>query len=145
MILGIGHVAYGVRDLNASLHFYVEQLGLEEAFRLSREDGSLWIVYLYAGEGTFVELFPEKEIAEAKGTSYKHLCLRVDEMSFTLDDLRRRGLEPLGPPSVGKDGNTQAWVRDPDGNPVELMQIAPSSAQGRAVAARKKATRSARR
>lgn len=138
MILGIGHAAYGVKDLDASLRFYADQLGLEKAFTLTRDDGSLWIVYLYAGDGTFIELFPEKKPPlAAQGASYKHLCLRVDDMSLTLDDLKKRGLVPLGPPSVGKDGNTQAWVRDPDGNPIELMQIAPESDQAKAVAARR--------
>ena len=56
-------------------------------------------------------------------------------VSATLDDLRQSGLEPIDPPSVGKDGNTQAWVRDPDGNLIELMQIARDSDQGRVVAA----------
>jgi len=133
MILGVGHAAYGVRNLEDSLSFYVDQLGLEEAFRLYRDDGTLWIVYLYTGEGSFIELFPENDVREATQARYKHLCLVVDDMSLTLDDLKQRGLEPLGPPSVGKDGNTQAWVRDPDGNPIELMQISPDSDQGRVV------------
>lgn len=135
MIIGVGHAAYGVADIEASMRFYVDQLGLEKAFELRHDDGRLWIVYLYCGDGTFIELFPEDEIEEPRPrASYKHLCLRVDDMSLTLDDLRQRGLRPLNPPSVGKDGNTQAWVRDPDGNPIELMQINPDSEQGRAIA-----------
>lgn len=144
MILGVGHTAYGVKDLGASLRFYVHQLGLEKAFTLHRDDGSLWIVYLYAGDRTFIELFPEQgppakpaEGGTGSGSraaaSYKHLCLRVDDMSLTLDGLKKRGLEPLGPASVGKDGNTQAWLRDPDGNLIELMQIAPTSDQAKHV------------
>ena len=136
MILGIGHSAYGVQDIDASLAFYVDQLGLEKAFELRRDDGTLWIVYVYCGGGSFVELFPGEDVTERPNTdSYKHLCLRVDDMTATLDDLRQRGLEPIDPPSVGKDGNTQAWVRDPDGNLIELMQIAPDSDQGRVVTA----------
>lgn len=132
MILGIGHVAFGVQNVGASLRFYVDQLGLREAFKLNRDDGSLWIIYLYVGGGAFLELFPEKEATRAGDASYKHLCLLVDDMSVTLDDLRERGLEPVGPPSVGKDGNRQAWLRDPDGNHIELMEIAPASEQSRA-------------
>jgi catechol 2,3-dioxygenase-like lactoylglutathione lyase family enzyme len=72
MVLGIGHAAYGVKDLQASLHFYVDQLGLEKAFALNRDDGSLWIVYLYAGHNSFVELFPEAQPAGSKPAgSYK--------------------------------------------------------------------------
>ncbi len=135
MITGIAHAAYGVKDLEASLQFYTAQLGLERAFELRRDDGSLWIVYLACGDGTFIELFPETNVTKQPETaSYKHLCLRVDDTRATLDAMKRRGLEPLNPPSVGKDGNTQAWVRDPDGNPIELMEIAPDSEQGRFIA-----------
>ena len=136
MILGIGHAAYGVADLEVSLRFYVEQLRLEKAFHLNRPDGSLWIVYLYVGDGAFIELFPEHEAPGTNAGSYKHLCLRVDDMDRTLDDLKDRGLELLGPASVGSDGNTQAWLADPDGNLIELMQIAPDSLQGTVLADR---------
>jgi lactoylglutathione lyase len=131
----MGHSAYGVKDLDASLHFYCVQLGLKKAFELSHDDGTLWIVYIYVGNGAFIELFPEKMVAEARDVSYKHLCLVVDDMNRTVADMGKTGLKPINPPSVGKDGNTQAWVQDPDGNFIELMQIAADSDQARAVAA----------
>jgi len=134
MILGVGHSAYAVGDMDASMRFYVEQLGLEESFQLHRDDGSLWIVYLYTGNGSFIELFPEDEPPAENTGSYKHLCLQVDDMTQTLAELEHRKLEPLGPASVGKDGNTQAWLADPDGNLIELMQIAPDSLQGKVLA-----------
>ena len=134
MILGTGHTGYAVGDLEASLRFYVEQLGLEETFRIHRPDGNLWIVYIYAGNGSFIELFPEDPAPGENKGSYKHLCLQVDDMSRTLQDVKERGLEPLRPSSVGKDGNTQAWLADPDGNLIELMQISPDSLQGRVLA-----------
>ena len=131
MITSVGHVAYGVRDIESSLHFYVEQLGMQEAFRMTHDDGSLWIVYLGVGNGTFVELFPEDDVCDAdESASYKHLCLHVNDMQSTLSTLAERGIQPLDPPRTGKDGNTQAWLRDPDGNPIELMEIAPDSRQG---------------
>jgi lactoylglutathione lyase len=37
-----------------------------------------------------------------------------------------------GEPKMGLDGNLQAWIRDPDGNVIELMQIADASPQWRA-------------
>ena len=133
MITGLGHAAYAVKDIEASIEFYVEKLGMEEAFRMHGEDGSLWIVYLSAGNGSFVELFPEAELEvdPEQPASYKHLCLHVDDMAATLEHMAAKGLEPLNPPRKGQDGNTQAWVKDPDGNPIELMEIAPTSRQGR--------------
>jgi catechol 2,3-dioxygenase-like lactoylglutathione lyase family enzyme len=134
MIMGMSHVAYGVTDLDASLRFYVADLGFEEVFRLNHDDGSPWLIYLHAGGGTFIELFPEDKVDQETAASYKHLCIRVDDMNSSLADLSSRGLEPLNPASQGQDGNLQAWFRDPDGNPIEFMQIMPNSPQGKFLA-----------
>ena len=130
MIMGISHTAYGVADLETSLGFYVDGLGFTEVFRFDHEDGTPWLIYLHAGGTTFIELFPEGSVSEAGDTSYKHLCLQVDDLDATLAEMATRGMEPLGPASQGRDGNLQAWFRDPDGNPIEFMQITPDSPQG---------------
>lgn len=137
MITHIGHAAYSVSDIDAALDFYCTKLGLPEAFRLHHDDGSLWIVYLLAGQGGFVELFPGGEPgAGSNPGSYRHLCLAVDDMAATLDELKARGMALEGAPNRGKDGNIQFWLTDPDGNRVELMQIAPDSLQAQALARR---------
>jgi len=53
-------------------------------------------------------------------------------MSATLDELAARGLEITGSPKQGLDTNLQYWLHDPDGNPIELMQIMPTSPQAAA-------------
>lgn len=55
MIIGLGHVAYKVKDLDESLEFYCGKLGLKEAFRLNHENGELMLVYLKVVEGQFIE------------------------------------------------------------------------------------------
>lgn len=134
MITQLGHVAYSVSDLEASLDFYCAKLGLQEAFRLYHDDGSTWIVYLLVGQGGFIELFPggTPGAGRVEG-SYRHLCLAVDDMAATLEDLRGRGLALEGEANRGKDGNVQFWLTDPDGNRIELMEIAAESLQAKAV------------
>lgn len=134
MIIGIGHVAYSVSDLEASLEFYCQKLGLTEAFRLTHDDGTPWIVYVLAGDG-FIELFPggQPRAGEVEG-SYRHLCLVVDDMAATLKDLQARGLGLEGEATRGKDGNLQYWLTDPDGNRIELMEIHADSLQAKALA-----------
>ena len=132
MIVGIGHTAYAVGDIDAALDFYVAKLGLREAFRLHSAQGELWIVYLYAGHGTFVELFPSKEAPGANDGSYRHLCLEVDDMRATLAELAGRGLDIQGEARQGSDKNLQYWLTDPDGNRIELMEIHPESPQAAA-------------
>ena len=137
MITGIGHAAYGVSDLERSLKWYVGGLGLREAFRLNNEKGETWIVYLQVCGGDFLELFPDARVQPGKapaGTAYRHLCLEVDDLAATLADLEARGVRADGPPRVGRDHNSQAWLTDPDGNRIELMQIAPDSPQAAAAA-----------
>lgn len=134
MITHIGHAAYSVSDLDAALDFYCAKLGLPEAFRLFHDDGTPWIIYLLVGQGGFVELFPGGKLGAGNiDGSYRHLCLAVDDMTATLAELRARGMELTGEANVGKDGNTQFWLTDPDGNRIELMQIAPDSLQAQAI------------
>ena len=134
MITRIGHLAFGITDLDASLDFYVRQLGLTEAFRLHKDDGALWIVYLLVGGGTFIELFPGATVGPLSG-SYRHLCLEVDDMTATLAELRARGMAIDGEAKQGQDHNWQYWLTDPDGNRIELMQLSPESPQSAAIRA----------
>ena len=127
MITAIYHVAYSVADLDKSMHFYQAALGCKEYFRLNHEDGRLMLVYLQVGDSQgYIELFPggaPRTEAEPKGlTGYKHLCLEVDDMDKTIAALARHGIKPDSGPLTGKDGNVQAWIRDPDGNRIELMK-----------------------
>ncbi len=132
MITDLGHTAFGVHDLEASLAFYAK-LGLGEAFRLNREDGSLMLVYLHLGGDRFLELFPNgPEPAPDRVHSFRHICLLTDDLRDAVEALRGRGVAIEKEPIEGLDGNLQAWIRDPDGNAIELMQLVESSPQRRA-------------
>jgi catechol 2,3-dioxygenase-like lactoylglutathione lyase family enzyme len=137
VITGIGHTAYRVSDLEKSLQFYCGVLGFEEAFRLYRDSGETWLVYVRVNDETFIELFPggvEPVAITPKSIAYTHLSLAVDDIDATLADLRSRGLETPGAPTMGKDNNYQYWIADPDGNRIELMQMMPDSLQLKALA-----------
>ena len=130
--LDLAHVALRVHDLERSLAFYA-LLGLNEAFRLHHDDGSLMLVYLHAGGDRFVELFPggaAPSSNQAPG-SFMHLCLRVRDVRATVEHLRSSGVQIDIDTQMGLDRNLQAWVKDPDGNPVELMQLDEQSPQRR--------------
>jgi lactoylglutathione lyase len=139
VITGIGHAAFRVRDLDASLHFYCDLLGLERAFDIDR-DGKPWITFVHLAGGQFLELFPEPHTEEDfsgnKG-SYRHMQLEVDNLEQTITDMEARGLPRTGtPPRQGRDGNWQYWLTDPDGNRLELMQIMSDSLHRKFLAAR---------
>ena len=131
MITDIGHAAFAAHDLDRALEFYA-LLGIHEAFRLHREDGSLMLIYLHVAGDRFVELFPGGPPPDPnrKG-SFMHLCLLVDDLQATVAQLREAGVAIEREPKVGLDHNWQAWIRDPDGNAIEQMQLEEESAQRR--------------
>jgi lactoylglutathione lyase len=55
----------------------------------------------------------------------------VDDIHETVSDIETRGGTLDRPIKTGKDGNSQCWVKDPDGTRIELMQIAADSMQAR--------------
>lgn len=132
----ITHVALRVADLERSLAFYQDRLGFREMLRLDR-DGRVWLVYLRITDTQFLELFPEGvgSVAGPEVTGLNHLCLEIRDIDTALAELSAAGVALLRPKALGADGNWQAWIEDPDGNRIELMQMAPESLQVRAIAA----------
>lgn len=126
---GIAHNAYVVSDMEASFDFYINKLGFTHAFSLAHpKTGKPWIEYLKVADGQFIELFYPEEGVPAGG-SYLHLCLETPDCVATVNELRARGTVIDVEPNQGSDFNIQAWVHDPDGNKIEIMQISPESPQ----------------
>jgi catechol 2,3-dioxygenase-like lactoylglutathione lyase family enzyme len=126
----LGHVAFRVRDLERSIRWYGEAFGAREAFRANREDGSPQLVYLELAPGQFVELFPggQNPIEEPpEPLGYAHTCLAVDDLAATLAHLAGLGVTPAAPPRTGRAGQGLAFIADPDGNRLELIEVPPGS------------------
>ena len=128
MITALAHACFTVSDLERSIHFYRDGLGLGQAFDFTRPTGHRFGVYLHAGGRNFVELFEGQVSAPAEGQSYRHICLEVDDIEATVHTLRDRGIE-VSEPKLGGDQSYQAWITDPDGNRIELHQYTPESWQ----------------
>lgn len=134
MITGIGHTAYDCYKFEATLDFYTRVLGFPQMFELLNDKGELWIVYLRVNDGVYIELFPKTgEPPSERSRSYSHLCLEVDDMEATVAAVTSRGAVLDTPIQRGKDGNRQAWTRDPEGNRIEFMEMAPDSLQRQAI------------
>lgn len=131
-ILDIGHPAFGCHDLDDALAFY-NLLGIKESFRLLHENGDVRLIYLHVSGDRFIELFPNgpapADRAPVAQQSYRHLCLVTDDIASMVEHLRGHEVKIDTEPRVGLDFNTQAWVKDPDGNAIELMQLSPDSPQ----------------
>lgn len=128
-IVDLGHPAFACHNLEATLEFYAT-LGIHESFRLHHEDGSLMLIYLHIAEDRFIEVFPNGPDPSERGAqSFMHICLATDELEAFVDDIRERGIHIDIEPQMGLDFNLQAWITDPDGNKIELMQYSPGSPQ----------------
>ncbi len=128
MITGLAHACFTVSDLETSLEFYRDGLGLKPAFDFVNDEGQRFGIYLHLGGRNFVELF-EGEVGEpADQPSYRHICMEVDDIETTVAMLRERGIE-VSNIKMGKDHSYQAWITDPDGNRIELHHYTPESWQ----------------
>jgi glyoxylase I family protein len=127
MIKQLAHINIGSLDLADSEHFYCHVLGLEKTFEFIK-DGELYGFYVGAGNRTFVEVFiEEREIGE-KPSMIQHLCLEVEDLEAAINEIRVKGWE-ISDKKFGCDNSWQAWITDPSGVQIELMQYTKDSSQ----------------
>ena len=129
MIKDLGHTAFAARNVDETLRFY-GVLGIEEAFRLHNDDGSLMLVYLHVSGDRFIEIFPGGPAPDPdREQSFRHICLLTEDIGAAVERLRENDAPVDSEPLLGLDGNLQAWTHDPDGNQIELMQLSEDSPQ----------------
>jgi lactoylglutathione lyase len=119
------HTMVRVSDLDASLHFYRDALGLIETRRKDVPQGRYTLVFLAAAGS------PEAEIeltynydAEDYGgaRNFGHLAFEVDDIHAACERLQAHGVTINRPPRDGR----MAFVRSPDGISIELLQKGPA-------------------
>lgn len=122
------HTMVRVRDLDASLNFYCDQLGLVETRRYQNEKGRFTLVFL-AAPGD-VELAKERKAPLIEltfnwddeeytgGRNFGHLAYRVDDIYVLCQRLMDQGVVIHRPP---RDGY-MAFIKSPDGISIELLQ-----------------------
>ena len=115
------HTMVRVTDIDSSLDFYVNKLGLKEIRRIENEQGRYTLVFLAApgDESAQVELTYNWDPEEyAGGRNFGHLAYAVDEIYATCDRLMKGGVIINRPPRDGR----MAFVRSPDNISIELLQ-----------------------
>ena len=115
------HTMVRVKDLDESLTFYCEHLGLEEVRRKDVPQGRFTLVFLSAPgqEGVEVELTYNWDPEEyTGGRNFGHLAYRVENIYELCQKLMDAGVTINRPP---RDGH-MAFVKSPDGISIELLQ-----------------------
>jgi catechol 2,3-dioxygenase-like lactoylglutathione lyase family enzyme len=137
-IVRIDHVSFTVADLEGTTGFY-ERLGFEPSKRYvsagpDAEEGTgtpgaeIEIQWLRHPEGSaMLELLryrdqPTEPAAHNSQVGAAHLCLSVEDVESEHQRLRGEGVEFVSPPHHDEFGVCWVYMRDPDGNVVELLQ-----------------------
>lgn len=134
-VAGLSHVAIRTRDILDSIRYYTKVLGLEEAFRMHRDDGSLATVYLFIAPGQYLELFSGGSREGTKGpdvTGVCHLCLMTKDIRQSFDVVRDAGGPLDSEIRRGQSKCLMFWTHDPDGTQIEVMEMPPESLQAQA-------------
>lgn len=115
------HTMVRVADLDASLTFYCDALGLREVRRKESEQGRFTLVFLAApgDEDAQIELtYNWDKEAYGIGRAFGHLAYEVDDIYATCERLMQRGVIMNRPPRDGR----MAFVRSPESISIELLQ-----------------------
>ncbi len=115
------HTMVRVSDLDASLDFYCNQLGLQELRRFDNEGGRFTLVFLAApgDDKAQVELTYNWDPEDyGEGRNFGHLAYRVEDIYALCQKLMDAGVTINRPP---RDGH-MAFVRSPDNISIELLQ-----------------------
>lgn len=127
MTLRYLHTMIRVSNLDESLDFYCNKLGLRESHRFNNESGRFTLVYLYAplDETTAKSQAPLIELTYnwdsenySGGRNFGHLAFEVDNIYATCQQLMAAGIVINRPP---RDGY-MAFIRSPDAISIELLQ-----------------------
>ncbi len=120
------HTMLRTGDLDRSIAFYTEVLGMRLLRRKDYPDGKFTLAFLGYGDesdNTVIELTYNWGVDSYDlGSGYGHIAIEVDDVYHAADAIRARGgkiLREAGPMNAGT--TIIAFVEDPDGYPVELI------------------------
>lgn len=137
MIRQLAHICFFSDRVDEMLDFYTHKLGLKMKFTMKTKEDITFGYYFECGQSTFIELFDRslalKEWGGERGslanrTHYQHLCFEVIDLLRFRQRLMEQGLE-VTEITEGLDFSRQAWIKDPDGNAIEIMEYTSKSLQ----------------
>ena len=144
MIKQVAHLCFKTDQLDRMITFYRDGLGAGVKFNYRRADGTVIGSYFSFGERTFLEVFdhtdahrrsksqkplePLEDPRDPWLARYNHFCFEVENLDAYVALLESRQIVVTGR-KVGNDRSKQAWVKDPDGNLIELQEYTPQSRQ----------------
>lgn len=134
---GVKSILFALRvaDLDRSLEFY-KAVGYEDLGVVPFADGSRLVWLKLADEPSVsLELVHRPDGGDVEPGGFEHFAIDVGDLAATLERLRAAGLEPGEPEAhEGPDGSAAgpktAWLVDPDGYRIELVEWPPGFLEG---------------
>ncbi|WP_438952401.1 lactoylglutathione lyase [Porticoccus sp.] len=120
------HTMLRVRNLDASIRFYTDVLGMRLLRRKDFPDGRFTLAFLGYGdesENTVLELTHNWDVSTYNlGDAYGHIAIGVEDVYAACERIRTSGGKVIREPGPMKHGSTVlAFVEDPDGYKIELL------------------------
>ena len=120
------HTMLRVRDLDTSVRFYTDVLGMQLLRRRDFPDGRFTLAFLGYGDesaNTVLELTHNWDTSNYNlGDAYGHIAIGVEDVHAACDRIRASGGKVVREPGPMKHGSTVlAFVEDPDGYKIELL------------------------
>ena len=123
-ITGVAHISLLAHDFEASRTFYRSVLGFEEPYSLKSPDGSTAMTFFKVNERQYIELAPDKNQAVAR---LNHFALEVPDAEAMRLYLKSRRVSVPDHVPVGRIGNLNYMIKDPQGVSVEIVQYGNAS------------------
>ena len=120
----ISHYAVRAADVDESLAFYRDRLGLTESFRLNHADGSLMLVVLRVGATQWIEIFDGKRLG-GSGPVLHQVAFRIADGDAARRRLAEAGFSVPETCPRGQMRNAYLLVPDPVGHTAELVHYLP--------------------
>lgn len=122
------HTMLRVTDLDKSITFYTELLGMELLRKMDFPDGRFTLVFLGYGsekDNTVLELTHNWDTANYQlGDAYGHIAIGVEDVYATCEQIKKQGGAVVREPGPMMHGSTVlAFIEDPDGYKIELLSL----------------------
>jgi len=126
------HTMLRVSDLDLSLRFYIEILGMKLLRRKDYHSGRFTLAFVGYGnerDNTVLELTHNWDVSHyALGEGYGHVALGVENIYSTCESIKKKGGHVVREPGPMNHGKTViAFVEDPDGYKIELIEMPASN------------------
>ena len=123
-IIGVSHAAFYVSDMAKTRAFYEGFLGFQSPFSIPRKNPSEQLVWIKINDRQTIELFPGSEVAPDADRLY-HDAIETDDAEAMRVYLKAKGVEVPDKVGVGKIGNKNYFIKDPNGNTIEIVEYLP--------------------